>query len=206
MKRRLLTLLLAALLGFGVPAAQSARADDELGGSDTNSAVAINTKDGSSVFKLAFSIRHVRDGVVNQTNIAFAYAKCVDCRTVAIAIQIVLVDTPPSVVTPKNEAVAFNELCSVCVTFASAYQFVIGRGARLEFDEQGHEILDQIRQDLHDLKHQTLTVVELRTRLDAIAAQIKDVLNNHLVPAQNGDEKGQDEVGPTVNSDTSTGG
>jgi putative peptide zinc metalloprotease protein len=176
MKRRLLTLLLAALLGLGLSVAQpgAARAN--------NTAIAINTKDGATVFKVAFAIRQVMNGVVDQTNAAVAYASCTDCTTVAIAIEIVLVESNPEVVTPTNIAFAFNELCSLCVTVAEAYQFVLGTGGVVRFDAEGNRILAGIRQELHKLKQQQLTLAELQQRLDAIAAQIRDVLENHLVP------------------------
>ena len=176
MKRRLLTILLAAVLGLGLSVTQpgAARAD--------NTAIAINKKDGATVFKIAFAIRHVMNGVVDQSNAAVAYASCTDCTTVAIAIEIVLVESNPEVVTPTNIAFAYNEFCSLCVTVAEAYQFVLGTDGVVHFDAEGNRILAAIRQDLHKLKHQQLTLAELQARLDAIATQIKDVLANHLVP------------------------
>lgn len=175
MKRRLLTILLAALLGVGFATALPADA-----GAD-NAAIAINTKDGSTVFKVAFAIRHVMSDVVDESNGAVAYASCTDCTTVAIAIEIVLVESNPSVVTPTNLALAYNELCSLCVTVAEAYQFVLGTGGVVHFDADGNRILAEIRRRLERLKHANLTLSELQAELDAIKAQILDVLASHLV-------------------------
>ena len=88
MKQRILVLFASLVLAGGI--ACGAPAGATAGGGD-NAAVAINTKDGATVFKVAFAIRHVMNGVVDQTNGAVAYASCTDCTTVAIAIEIVLV-------------------------------------------------------------------------------------------------------------------
>lgn len=48
-----------------------------------SSAVAVNTRDGSSVFKLSFSVKRVMDSSVDADNAAVAYASCSDCQTVA---------------------------------------------------------------------------------------------------------------------------
>ena len=177
MKRRLLTILLAALLGLGLSAGQPTLAHAQ-----DNAAIAVNTKDGTTVFKVAFAIRQVMNGVVDQTNAAVAYASCTDCASVAIAFEIVLVESNPTVVTPTNLAIAFNENCSTCVAVAEAYQFVLGTGGLVHFDSEGNRILAEIRRELHALRKEDLTIDQLQARLDSIAARIRDVLANHLVP------------------------
>lgn len=91
---RLLAAVLAALaLAVAAPAASLADDGDGDGsgrGGD-NLAQAVNEEDGSSVFDFAFSIRRVAGEVVDEQNLAVAYASCVECQTVAIALQIVLV-------------------------------------------------------------------------------------------------------------------
>ena len=52
--------------------------------SDDTAAVAVNTKDGSSVFRLAFSIKKVAGDVVDNANAAVAYSSCESCRTIAL--------------------------------------------------------------------------------------------------------------------------
>ena len=184
MKRRLLTILLAALLGLGLTtgAPTAASAGD-------NAAIAVNTKDGTTVFKVAFAIRHVMGDVVDETNGAVAYASCTDCSAVAIAFEIVLVEGNPSTVTPTNVAIAFNENCQTCVAVAEAYQFVLGTGGLVHFDPEGNRILAQIRHELHSLRKQDLTIERLQAELDSIAARIGDVLANHLVPVGYGKKK-----------------
>ena len=177
MKRRALTILLAALLGLGLSTGtpKAAYAGD-------NTAIAVDTKDGTTVFKVAFAIRHVMGDVVDDANGAAAYASCSDCAAVAVAFELVLVEGNPSTVTPTNVAIAINENCDTCVAVAEAYQFVLGTGGLVHFDSEGNRILSEIRRELHSLRKEDLTIEELQARLDAIAARIDDVLQNHLVP------------------------
>src|SRR2546421_10719818 len=183
MRRRLLGFLAALLAALGIASARPALALADEGGGGANTAIAINTKDGSSVFKLAFAIRHVMNGVVDQANAAVAVASCTDCTTIAVAIEIVLVESNASVVTPTNIAFAFNDQCVLCVTAAEAYQFVLGTGGPGHFDSEGNRMLNDIRHELHDLKHADLTLADLQARLDAIANKSLDVHANHLAPA-----------------------
>jgi putative peptide zinc metalloprotease protein len=150
-------------------------------GSDANSAVAVNEKDGSSVFDVAFQIRRVSSGVVDQTNTAVSYASCESCQTVAIAIQIVLVSGDADTVTPTNTAIAINDQCTTCETVALAYQFVFGTGAVLGFTPEGQKRLNEIRKELRGLEDEGLTEDEISARVLELVDQIRDVLANEVV-------------------------
>jgi putative peptide zinc metalloprotease protein len=199
MRRRVLVFLAAALLATGFSAARPAFAHAD------NAAIAVNTKDGSTVFKVAFAIRHVMGDVVDETNAAVAYNSCSNCAAVAIAFEIVLVEGSPSVVTPQNISIAFNENCTTCVAVAEAYQFVLGGGTgTVRFDEEGNRILAELRKELQSLKKEDLTLAELQARLDAMAAKIADVLANHLVPAGPGKQKPTEQTTTTTTTATTT--
>jgi putative peptide zinc metalloprotease protein len=189
----LLTLLLAA--GFSAAWPAPARAQD-------NTAIAINTKDGAAIFKFAFSVKRVAGDVVDNTNAAVAFASCENCRTVAIAIQIVLVTGDPSVVTPTNLAIALNYECTLCETMASAYQFVFGNGENMRFTADGRRALAEIRKEFHDLRKEAdgLTLAEIDARVKALVERIRAVLQNELVPA--GNSKRDDDEEPTATTTT----
>jgi putative peptide zinc metalloprotease protein len=183
-----LTLLLLALivaLGAGLARPDLAHAGD-------NAAIAINTKDGSSLFKFAFSIKKVAGEVVDQTNAAVAYASCDQCQTTAIAIQIVLVTGSPSVVTPTNLALALNEGCTLCETFAGAYQIVLSTGGPVRFTDEGRRRIAAIRKEIKDLRDSDLSPFELKARLDPLVDELKQVLATELVPIGRGDEEESD--------------
>ena len=174
MRLRLALVALVALALFAATA-PSALAQD-------NSAVADNTKDGSSLFDLAFSVKEVGGEVVDQTNQAVAYSNCQECQTVAIAIQVLIVTAEnPDVVTPTNLAVAVNENCDACTTMALAYQLVVG-GAGLELSKRGERQLREIRKELQRLGKSGLTAGEIRDRTAELVDRIRHVLATELVP------------------------
>jgi putative peptide zinc metalloprotease protein len=208
--QRLTTILLTLVLAAGLAATRPASALAEGG---DNAAVAVNTKDGSSLFKFAFAIRRVGGDVVDQTNAAVAYASCDTCQTVAIAIEIVLVTGYPSTVTPTNLALAVNYQCTLCVTVADAYQFVISTGGPVHFTAEGNREIARIRHEIRELGKQNLSVAELQARLDDLIGQLKQVLATQLVPAgQSGEEHGDESdttestttTAPTTNAPTTS--
>lgn len=219
MRKRFLLLLLLLLTAFG-PAAGTAWADEGGNGNgDDNAAVAINLKDGASVFRFAFELRQTMNDVVDNTNAAVAYSQCEDCRTVALAVQIVLVASDPSVVTPENVAVAVNYECTSCETFAAAYQFVVGTDGPVTFTAAGRKELNRIRKELRFLIREDLPFDELKARIDELMDRLRWVLDNELVPAERDDDEAEelDEPGddeatgddgtttePTVSTDTGT--
>lgn len=213
----LLALLVALATGFARP--DFAHADEDDGNrSRTNAAIAINTKSGSSLFKFAFSIRQVAGDVVDHTNAAVAYSSCENCKTTAIAIQIVLVSGSPSVVTPQNLAVALNENCTLCETFAGAYQIVLGTGGPVRFTGEGRRRISELKREIRRLRKEDLSPPELKARLDSIVAELKEVLRTELRPIRRDEgeeeDEDQDEVTeeeepleqPPQTGETTTGG
>ena len=172
----ILSLLVALVLaGASAPGAEAGAGD--------NTAVAVNTKDGSSLFRFAFAIRKTAGEVVDQTNSAVAFASCESCRSIAIAIQIVLVSGSPNVVTPQNTAVAVNYECTLCETFAAAHQFVVGGGGRLRLTAEGRQELAQIRRQFQELRNADLALDELQLRVRRLVDRVRVVLASQLVPA-----------------------
>ena len=90
-----------------------------------NQALAINTEDGSSVYDVAFALVWADGTDAQQRNEAYAFASCVDCRTVAVGFQVVLIVGQADVVVPENIAAAVNYECVLCVTYALAKQLVL---------------------------------------------------------------------------------
>jgi putative peptide zinc metalloprotease protein len=210
-RHRLVLLLLALAAVFGPG---QALADSGSGGA--NSAIAINTKDNSSLFDFAFAIRHVLGDTVDQQNGAVAYASCNSCQTTAIAIEIVLVEGNPTTVSPTNVAIAENVSCTLCDTFATAYQFVIGTNGPVHFNVDGLRELHAIRQEIESWGKQGLTNDQIRALLPDVIDRLKAVLANDLVadgqaqPHQNDESsqtqtEGQPNAPPTSTATTETG-
>jgi putative peptide zinc metalloprotease protein len=177
--KRLRFLLPAVLLAFGLAGPGIASAQD-------NTAIAVNTKDGTTLFKVSFKIVRANQDVVDNGNAAVAISSCNGCESIAAAYQIVLVFSDPSVVTPVNLALAENVECQTCVAFAAASQWLLGTGGPVHFTSEGNQLIAEIKQRLHDLsKQDDLTLEELQAGLDGIADDIVDVLTHQLVPSGN---------------------
>jgi putative peptide zinc metalloprotease protein len=206
-------LLLALLALFGsVIAAPSAAADegspDTSNGSPVNTAIVQNTKDNSSVFKLAFDIRTITNAsTVAPGNAAIAIASCKNCQTVAIAVQIVFVVGSPTVFAPENAAVAVNTECSFCDTLATAYQFVVQTSVPVRFTAAGKHHLHDIWKALKDLEKSGLTGAEIQARVDELMQQLAVVLATEVEPipgAQEGDHSDQPSTASSAAASTTT--
>jgi len=97
----------------------------EAPGPGDNQALAANVEDGSEVWDIASSLQLISGSdAVDNTNEAYAFADCADCRTGAIAFQIVLILGYVDDILPWNTALALNYDCERCQTYALAYQIV----------------------------------------------------------------------------------
>lgn len=176
--RRVLTVLLAVGMAFAAPHLAAADAQE-------NDATAVNKKDGKSVFRLAFQVKQINDSDIDAENSATAFASCEDCRTVAAAIQVVLVTGDPDSLEAENDALAINYQCSECETLAAAYQFVIAGGEELEFSKEGKRRLRELRKEFQALKQRDdLTTQQLATEIARIAGEVAKVVDTELVTAE----------------------
>lgn len=177
------------------------------GNGGDNSAVAVNTKDGKTVWAIRLKIVHNGKDISDETNAAVAVASCSDCTTVAIALEGVLVWGDPEVVAPTNVALAYNVDCTSCRTLAAAYQDVIGTGGKVRITGQGRKRIAAIRQDLHQLRQENLTLAEVAQRVDADAAAFLDVLRTEVVPigATSASPEPTAAAGPVTASPTASG-
>ena len=194
---KLAAFLLAFGLAFGAqpafaqesPTPEDAASEDsastgEANGGD-NLAVAVNTKDDSSVVRFAFAVRRVMNEVVDNTNAAVAVSSCENCRTVAVAIQVVLIVNDPEVVSPTNLALALNLECTSCETLASAYQYVFTTGGQVMFSTEGWRQIVEIRKAVQDLlKDETLEIETLQAELEILTDQLYTVVSDELRPAE----------------------
>jgi putative peptide zinc metalloprotease protein len=181
MKRALLILGTALLtaLPAGMPIVAQAGGD--------NGAVAINTKDGKTVWRISMKVTRTSSDTVDNANVAIAYSSCTGCSTYAVAFDIVLDGNDPSVVTPMNLAMAINYQCTDCSSYADATQVVLTGDTPMKFTPQGHKDLADIRHDLNALRHTDFaTLDDLNVAVKALAVRLRYVVANELVPA--GDE------------------
>jgi putative peptide zinc metalloprotease protein len=177
----------ALVVLLGVPTGVVVRAATGGNNADDNAAVAVNTNDDSEVIRLAFRVSRTSADTVDPQNAAVAYASCENCRTIAIAIQAVIVLSDPSVVSPTNLAIAINENCTLCMTYADARQHVIGVDGPANFSHEGKRRIKEIRSRLFGLRklerQGDLTPEELDAYVDALSAELAQVIQDEFVLA-----------------------
>jgi|GraSoiStandDraft_46_1057282.scaffolds.fasta_scaffold310674_1 putative peptide zinc metalloprotease protein len=158
------------------------------GASDENVVVAVNRTDGGALVRASVDYRKVNNGEVDEENRAYAVAQCVGCRTLAAAFQLVLVNKPPSVVAPQNEAVAVNNDCDSCVTWASAKQIVVETGGPADLTKAGRDRLDGVERGLASLEDHMLdkSLEQLAAEIDFWFAEFLDVAQTQIVRIDGG--------------------
>jgi len=149
-----------------------------------NTAVAVNTHDGMDVFRFAFSIDRVMRDPVGPGNAAVAYSSCNDCRTTAIAIQVVFLENNQQDATPANVAIATNENCTSCTSVALAYQIVLNTDGPVVISPEGLREINDILQQIRDAESQNLSPDELEAKVDPLVAQLAAVLQQETRSAQ----------------------
>src|SRR4051812_40687181 len=168
-------------------------------GSGDNQALAVNTTDGSVTYDVSFSVVWADGSTALNKNEAYAFASCTDCRTVAVAFQVVLVAGQVDVVVPQNLSGALNYGCVRCVTDALATQLVVSVPDALT-DAQNAQ-LAEVWKDLQAFgAHiQDVPLSELRSRLADFEARILDVVRPDATgtPETSGSATSTSSAGPT---------
>lgn len=110
-----------------------------------------------------------------------------DCRSVALSFQIVTVAGEHTRLNAVNLSDATNKSCTGCQTLAGAYQFVVSTPAPLTLDSAHRRQLDDIHRRLDALTRSDIPATDLRTRADALAAEVDAVLKDAVADAPKGD-------------------
>ena len=141
-----------------------------------NQALAVNTTNGSVKYDVAFSLVWADGSTALNKNEAYAFASCTDCRTVAVAFQVVLVAGQVDVVVPQNLSAALNYACVRCVTQALATQLVVSVPGALT-DAQNAQ-LDAVWKELQAFgAHiEDVPLSELQSRLSGFEQQILGIV------------------------------
>ncbi len=153
------------------------------GGNINNEVVLINKQDGRKYHRAGFGTARVTgDSAVNK-NAAAAFSSCADCRTIAVAAQIVLIMGDVSTVSPQNLAIAINQNCRGCTTAAFAYQYVITTPGIVHFTAEGQSSMAAIRAEISDATGSDLDPFALEAKLDGLIDKLWTVVDQELVAA-----------------------
>jgi hypothetical protein len=190
--RRTLTALIAALaLTTGGFLAAAAEATDSGTGPDQvvwAKTTGTNTTDLLS----GVQVGSYKGDNLQSTNVARADSTdCTDCRTVAVAVQAVLVKHNPPTAEPKNVAIALNENCVSCTTYAFAYQYVVATESRVVLSDRGRARVAALREQIDTAAHSELSPDDLNVRLRELAADFRAAIDADLA-RQDVDIEGRD--------------
>lgn len=174
-------------------------------GEGDNQALAVNTEDGSVLYDVTFALVWVDedDDALNR-NEAYALASCRDCRTVAVAFQVVLLVGSVDVVVPQNLSAAVNYACVECVTYALATQLVVSLPGELGAD--GQRALAEIWADLQEFGEgiEGIPLAELRDRLTEFENRILEVVRQESAGTGSPVEAEETATEPTTDGDPAT--
>ncbi|MEU6217782.1 hypothetical protein ABZ845_09715 [Streptomyces sp. NPDC047022] len=111
------------------------------------------------------------------------------CRSVALSFQIVTMAGEHTHLNAINRGDAVNEHCDGCQTLAGAYQFVVSTPRPFTLDKGSQQKLADIHRRLDALTRSTLPATDLKTRADALAAEVNKVLADAVAKAPKGAER-----------------
>ena len=135
-------------------------------------------RDHRTVTDLAFDVRRRGSRLDSATNLAVAYARCTDCRSLSVAFQVVLVRRPAADLSAVNRAVGVTDRCVRCEALAYAYQWVVV--TRGSLTPAGHRKLTGIKHELRLLMRSRPSAGELQTAVASLAAQVGEVLASEI--------------------------
>jgi hypothetical protein len=171
--------------------AAPAHADDR---GETNNLVHIeNRNDGAFRAKGRAAVTEASGPSVNNNNLAYSYASCTDCRTVTAAIQVVVVEGPVNDYQPANAAVAINENCLRCQTYAFARQVVLTPYRPVSISDRADEQIEGIQAELSRLVRSGESFPQLDTDLGALTDQLVAVVQAEIDRSNAISERGSDQ-------------
>lgn len=153
------------------------------GGNVNNEVVVTNTVDGRFAHRSGSGVALVTGDTAENQNAAAATSSCSDCRTVAVATQIVLVQrTDASTISPRNIAIALNVGCVRCETFAAAYQYVVTTDGLVRFTPAARQQMAAIEGQIRDLAGTDgLAFPDLEAQIDVLVEQLWALVDEELV-------------------------
>lgn len=142
---------------------------------DHNNIVIVqNTTDNKFMGQGRVALEIIEGSDVTPGNLAWAESTCVDCETIAVALQLVLYERGATNIAPENVAVALNENCTGCVTVARAVQYVIPVDDPEEVGEDVWGKIKGLNRRLESIQRSTnMTIEEATQRSDAVIADFK---------------------------------
>jgi len=142
----LVAALTAAVAVCAVPA------DAESGTGGANNVVLVQAgNDGATMARADTQVALFGGDTLGSTNLATAINNdCDGCHSSAVAVQVLIITSDPSVFVPHNTAVAVNGACVGCGAFAYARQYVLQTNGPAHLSGAGQLQVAALRQEISD--------------------------------------------------------
>src|SRR5205823_2274318 len=152
-------------------------------GGANNIVQVINHSDGRSRMNGRVQLNQIPGPNAGPKNEAFAYSSCVNCRSVAVAVQIDLIGPAARNIQPQNIGVALNYGCTDCATGAFAIQDVIQVADPTQIPSDVRDKVPAINAQIRDFSarystNPSITLGEAKAFAEAIYAQLKDLVDS----------------------------
>jgi hypothetical protein len=145
-----------------------------------SAAVATVRHDGRTRTDSDFDVRRAGPRLAAASNTAVAYARCRNCRALAVSFQVVLVRELRKDLAVRNRALAVTDRCRRCEAVARAYQWVVVTGVDRRLSARGQRQLDRLGWRLRAVVRSRPAAAELDSRVAALAEQVRQVLAREI--------------------------
>src|SRR5438105_8953882 len=136
--------LVAVLAALSLAAAP---ASGETAGGARNNVQVITTADGAAQGRAGLQVAMVASPTAAAENVATALAHdCNGCRSVAVAVQAVVMTGDATVAAPGNGAFAVNANCTGCTAYAYAHQYLFTTSGPVYLDDGARTEIATLRQ------------------------------------------------------------
>jgi hypothetical protein len=182
--RRLIAVLTALGLFIGAPGVVLAQDDDPGNGPDLVVKVD-NSTDSTMRAKGRLKAGWTDSDTVESTNFAYATAHdCTGCEARAAALQVVIFVGKPSTFTPQNVALAVNQNCHFCGSFAYAYQYMVQTDRRVWLSDRARDQIDSLKEEARDDVRADLPYSQIDANLADVARRFRAVVDGEVARSQ----------------------
>ena len=143
-------------------------------------AVATVRHDGRTRSDSDFDLRRAGPRLDAATNTAVAYARCRNCRALAVSFQVVVLRRLPADLAVRNRALAITDRCTRCEAVARAYQWVVVTGPDRRLSARGERQLNRLGWRLRAVVRSRPPAAELDSRVAALAERVRQVLAREI--------------------------
>jgi len=177
MRIRLVFIALAIAACASSPAPAGAAA----AGGGNNVVIVNNTGDAQTASRASARVSYDAADTVANTNTAIADSSaCTGCETVAVAMQVVIVETSPSTFVPANVAAATNGGCTSCVTEAYAFQHIVQPATPVTLSANAQQQLAELRSDASTIAASDVSFAERQAELQAVFDQMVNIVDTEM--------------------------